>query len=101
MTRIKWPECVRIALQASPSLADVPADDGIVYDNRPHHVSPDYLGQLERATAEGVPVKGHFLWRPPDNFEWADGSYPLPYPLCRRHYPEPERPSSAPGSTRP
>src|SRR5690606_10583174 len=31
------------------------------------------LGQLQRATAEGVPVDGYFLWRAQDNFEWMDG----------------------------
>jgi len=33
----------------------------------------NYLTQLQRATAEGVPVKGYFLWSLTDNFEWADG----------------------------
>ena len=33
-----------------------------------------YLGQLERATSEGVPVNGYFLWSAQDNFEWMHGS---------------------------
>jgi beta-glucosidase len=33
----------------------------------------NYLTQLQRATAEGVPVKGYFCWSLLDNFEWADG----------------------------
>jgi beta-glucosidase len=32
-----------------------------------------YLEQLQRATSEGVPVKGYFLWSLIDNYEWSDG----------------------------
>jgi Glycosyl hydrolase family 1 len=32
-----------------------------------------YLTQLQRATSEGVPVRGYFHWSLIDNFEWADG----------------------------
>ena len=33
----------------------------------------NYIGQLHRAVAEGMPVRGYFLWSLLDNFEWADG----------------------------
>ncbi len=33
----------------------------------------NYLGHLQRACAEGVPVKGYFCWSLLDNYEWADG----------------------------
>ena len=33
----------------------------------------NYLGQFRRATAEGYPLDGYFLWSLMDNFEWADG----------------------------
>jgi beta-glucosidase len=33
----------------------------------------NYMTQLQRATSEGVPVRGYFLWSLMDNFEWVDG----------------------------
>jgi beta-glucosidase len=33
----------------------------------------NYLGHMQRAVAEGYPLKGYFLWSLMDNFEWADG----------------------------
>lgn len=55
------------------SAADVPADDGMVYDTDRIMYLRNYLANLQRATTEGVPVKGYFLWSLLDNFEWADG----------------------------
>jgi len=53
--------------------ADEPAADGIVYDTDRIMFLRGYLAALQRATAEGVPVRGYFLWSLLDNFEWADG----------------------------
>ena len=33
----------------------------------------NYLTHLQRAAAEGFPIKGYFLRSLLDNFEWADG----------------------------
>lgn len=55
------------------SSSDEPAADGIVYDTDRVMYLRSYLTQLQRATAEGVPVHGYFLWSLMDNFEWADG----------------------------
>jgi beta-glucosidase len=49
------------------------APDGRVYDSDRIMYLRNYLTQLQRATSEGVPVKGYFLWSLLDNFEWADG----------------------------
>ena len=55
------------------SAADVPAPDGVVYDTDRVMFLRSYLTQLQRATDDGVPVKGYFLWSLLDNFEWEDG----------------------------
>jgi beta-glucosidase len=53
--------------------SDVVADDGRVYDTDRVMFLRACLGQLQRATSEGVPVDGYFLWSAQDNFEWVDG----------------------------
>jgi len=55
------------------SSADVPKEDGQIYDLDRLMFLRSYLTQLQRATAEGIPVKGYFLWSLLDNYEWADG----------------------------
>ena len=55
------------------SSADKVASDGHVYDTDRVMFLRNYLTQLQRAVAEGVPVKGYFLWSLLDNYEWADG----------------------------
>jgi beta-glucosidase len=55
------------------SSSDIPAADGRVYDTDRVMFLRSYLTQLQRATSDGVPVKGYFLWSLMDNFEWADG----------------------------
>jgi beta-glucosidase len=49
------------------------ADDGNVYDTDRIMFLRNYLTQLQRATADGVPVKGYFQWSTMDNFEWIYG----------------------------
>ena len=55
------------------SSSDIPAADGKVYDTDRVMYLRNYLSHLQRATEDGVPVKGYFLWSLMDNFEWADG----------------------------
>jgi beta-glucosidase len=53
--------------------SDVVAKDGRVYDSDRVMFLRACLSQLQRATSEGVPVDGYFLWSAQDNFEWIDG----------------------------
>jgi beta-glucosidase len=55
------------------SAADQPGADGKVYDVDRIMYLRNYLTQLNRATSEGLPVNGYFLWSLMDNFEWSDG----------------------------
>jgi beta-glucosidase len=55
------------------SSEDKLATDGKVYDLDRIMFLRNYLAQLQRATAEGVPVRGYFLWSLMDNFEWILG----------------------------
>ena len=53
--------------------SDSIAEDGRVYDSDRVMFLRACLGQLQRATSDGVPVDGYFLWSAQDNFEWMDG----------------------------
>lgn len=52
---------------------DLLAGDGNVYDTDRIMFLRNNLTHLQRATAEGVPVKGYFQWSLMDNFEWTAG----------------------------
>jgi beta-glucosidase len=53
--------------------SDSVAPDGNVYDADRVMYLRNGLAQLQRATAEGVPVKGNFVWSAMDNLEWTAG----------------------------
>jgi beta-glucosidase len=53
---------------------DLVTDDGKVYDTDRIMFLRAFLTQLQRATDDGVPVKGYFQWSLMDNFEWPMGS---------------------------
>ena len=52
---------------------DVLTSDGMCLDTDRVMYLRNYLSQLQRAIADGAPVRGYFLWSLLDNFEWADG----------------------------
>lgn len=47
--------------------------DGAVHDPQRIDFLARYLGAIQRAVDEGVPVEGYFYWSLLDNFEWAEG----------------------------
>jgi beta-glucosidase len=55
------------------SSKDKIAPDGNIYDLDRIMFLRNYLAQLQRAIAEGAPVRGYFLWSLMDNFEWIFG----------------------------
>ena len=55
------------------SAEDFRQADGRIEDTDRVMFLRNYLTHLQRATAEGFPVRGYFLWSLLDNFEWADG----------------------------
>jgi beta-glucosidase len=63
---------IYITENGTSSMAE-PDADGNVYDVDRIMYLRNYLTQLQRATSEGVPVEGYFLWSLMDNFEWQDG----------------------------
>jgi beta-glucosidase len=52
---------------------DVIAPDGNVYDSDRLMYLRNGMMWQQRAAAEGIPLKGNFVWSAFDNFEWNDG----------------------------
>ncbi len=70
--------------------SDLPAEDGSVSDSDRIMFLRSYLTQLQRATSDGVPVRGYFLWSLMDNFEWRHG-YAIRFGLVYVDYPTQKR----------
>jgi beta-glucosidase len=52
---------------------DAVSVDGKVHDPQRINYIQRYLLELERAGAEGVKLRGYFVWSIIDNFEWSEG----------------------------
>jgi beta-glucosidase len=52
---------------------DTVGDDGAVRDERRVTYLRDHFVAAHRAIADGVPLRGLFVWSLLDNFEWAEG----------------------------
>jgi len=53
--------------------ADTVADDGAIHDGRRLAYLRGHFQAAHRAMAEGVVLRGYFVWSLLDNFEWAEG----------------------------
>jgi beta-glucosidase len=72
------------------AFGDVRGHDGRVHDPERIEYLAGYLDAVGRAIAEGVPVKGYFVWSLLDNFEWSFG-YGRRFGLVYVDYPTLER----------
>jgi len=70
--------------------SDVRTHDGRVHDPERIAYLDGYIRATARAAAEGVPVRGYFVWSLLDNFEWAEG-YAKRFGLVYVDYPTLER----------
>jgi len=68
-----WKPGVLYITENGCSADDVVREDGHIEDTDRVMYLRNHLTHLQRAAAEGYPIKGYFLWSLLDNFEWADG----------------------------
>jgi beta-glucosidase len=47
--------------------------DGCIHDVERTSFLARHLASAQQAIADGVPLKGYFVWSLMDNFEWAHG----------------------------
>ena len=69
---------------------DVRSHDGRIHDVERIAYLDGYLGSVAAAVADGVPVRGYFVWSLLDNFEWSHG-YSKRFGLVYVDYPTLER----------
>ncbi|MFC4589680.1 GH1 family beta-glucosidase [Sphaerisporangium corydalis] len=55
------------------SQPDEPGPDGVVDDQARIAFLDGHIGAVRAAVAEGVDVRGYYVWSLLDNFEWAEG----------------------------
>jgi beta-glucosidase len=68
-----WKPTALYITENGTSAEDRRGADGRIDDTDRVMFLRNYLWHLQRAAAEGYPIKGYFLWSLIDNFEWADG----------------------------
>jgi beta-glucosidase len=72
VTDLWHPQAIFITENGCAS-ADTPNAAGKIDDTDRVMYLRNHIGNVQRAAAEGYPIKGYFLWSLLDNFEWCDG----------------------------
>jgi beta-glucosidase len=52
---------------------DSPDENGVIQDEARIRFLKAHFAQAHRAIADGIPLKGYFIWSLMDNFEWSSG----------------------------
>ena len=68
-----WNEKTLYITENGCPAADRLTPEGEVLDTDRLMYLREHLRGVQRAAADGIPVKGYFVWSLLDNFEWADG----------------------------
>lgn len=68
-----WPVSDLYVTENGAAFDDAPDTQGVVHDVDRIHYLRAHLQACRDAIAEGIPLKGYFLWSLLDNFEWAYG----------------------------
>jgi len=79
-----WPISNLYVTENGAAFDDVPDADGVVHDKERIEYLRAHLQACRDAIAEGIPLKGYFLWSLLDNFEWAYG-YRKRFGIVRLH----------------
>ena len=75
VTRIHktWPQIPYLMITENGSSYEDVVLNGEINDVERTEYLTRHLDSLQKAVADGVPVKGYFAWSLLDNFEWAEG----------------------------
>ncbi len=88
-TELWGPKAIYVTENGTP-YPDRPDANGEIWDTARVMFLQQYLMHAHRATAEGYPLKGYFLWSLMDNFEWAFG-YSKRFGICYTNFETLER----------
>jgi beta-glucosidase len=72
------------------AFTDEISPDGKIHDPRRQSYLREHLGAVSEAMAEGVNVRGYFVWSLLDNFEWGEG-YSKRFGIVYVDYPTQKR----------